>query len=387
MQQRRLIATAIAAAVAATTLVACGDASQNGAGQQGQQQAMEVGVVTLQPSSVELATELPGRTAAYRVAEVRPQVSGILLERNFEEGAHVEAGQSLYQIDPGPYKAELESAKAEVERAQAMLKTADLRYSRFQNLIKDNAISQQEYDEAQANYLEAKAAVSVAEANLTRARINMQYTQVKAPISGQIGRSNFTEGALVTASQTAPLAVIQQLDPIYVDISQSSREFLKLKQEIEEGHIEGTKNGNAVVQLMVDNIGYHHAGELLFSEVSVDEDTGAISLRAKFPNPEHDLLPGMFVRAKVTEGTVNGAIVAPQEGVSRDVRGRPIAFVVNDKGQVERRELTISRALGNKWLVEDGLNAGDKLIVAGLQKIRPGMPVKPVDANANQQAQ
>ena len=292
MKKRFQIAPLFAAGILATTvLTGCGDAPQQGQ----QQQAPQVDVITVKPEALELSTELPGRTAAFRVAEVRPQVSGVLLERTFEEGTFVEKGQQLYQIDPATYEAELASAEAEVQRAKAVLRSSELRYNRFKELIEENAVSQDEFDSAEATYFQNKAAVALAEAQLKNARINREYTKVNAPINGIIGRSNFTEGALVTASQQEPLVTINQLDPIYVDISQSSKQFMQLQADIQSGRIEANESGNAPVRLKLNGLDFDQQGELLFSEVSVEEDTGAILLRAVFPNPDKTLYPGMFV--------------------------------------------------------------------------------------------
>ncbi|WP_272977857.1 efflux RND transporter periplasmic adaptor subunit [Idiomarina baltica] len=368
------IAAVLAVALTSATLYGCSD-EQQAAAQGGQQQAVPVEALTIKTQSVEIQNELPGRTSAYRVAEVRPQVSGVLLERKFVEGTKVEKGQQLYQIDPAIYQAEVASAQADFESAKAALKVSELRQKRLKELLADKAVSQDEFDSAEATYLQNKAALALAEAQLKRAKINLEYTKVKAPITGIVGRSNVTEGALVTASQSTPLVTINQLDPIYVDINQSSREFLELKAEIESGRIEANKNGNAPVSLSLNGLDYQTQGELLFSEVSVDQDTGAILLRAEFPNPENKLYPGMFVRAKVSEGTLNNAILVPQEAVTRDVRGRPYVMLINDENKVEQRMVTTARAIDNEWLISDGLNAGDRIVTAGLQKIRPGAQV------------
>jgi membrane fusion protein (multidrug efflux system) len=368
------IAAVLAVALTSATLYGCSD-EQQAAAQGGQQQAVPVEALTIKTQSVEIQNELPGRTSAYRVAEVRPQVSGVLLERKFVEGTKVEKGQQLYQIDPAIYQAEVASAQAGFESAKAALKVSELRQKRLKELLADKAVSQDEFDSAEATYLQNKAALALAEAQLKRAKINLEYTKVKAPITGIVGRSNVTEGALVTASQSTPLVTINQLDPIYVDINQSSREFLELKAEIESGRIEANKNGNAPVSLSLNGLDYQTQGELLFSEVSVDQDTGAILLRAEFPNPENNLYPGMFVRAKVSEGTLNNAILVPQEAVTRDVRGRPYVMLINDENKVEQRMVTTARAIDNEWLISDGLNAGDRIVTAGLQKIRPGAQV------------
>jgi membrane fusion protein (multidrug efflux system) len=363
-------------------LTACSDQQQQ---QQGQQQAAQVDVITVTPESISLSTDLPGRTAAYRVAQVRPQVSGVLLKRTFEEGTFVEKGQQLYQIDPAVYEAELASAKAEVESAKAVLRRSELRYKRFQELLEENAVSQDEFDSAEATFYQNKAAVSVAEAQLKNARINLEYTKVNAPINGVIGRSNFTEGALLTASQTEPLVTINQLDPIYVDINQSSKQFMELQADIKSGRIQANEKGNAPVRLKLNGLDYDQKGELLFSEVSVDEDTGAILLRAEFPNPDKTLYPGMFVRAEVSEGTINSAIKVPQTAVTRDPRGRPYVMLVNDDKKVEQRMITTERAVGSSWLVSEGLKEGDTVITSGLQKIRPGASVTIDSSNSEQQ--
>ncbi|MCP1339496.1 efflux RND transporter periplasmic adaptor subunit [Idiomarina sp. M1R2S28] len=363
-------------------LTACSDQQQQ---QQGQQQAAQVEVITVTPESISLSTDLPGRTAAYRVAQVRPQVSGVLLKRTFEEGTFVEKGQQLYQIDPAVYEAELASAEAEVESAKAVLRSSELRYKRFQELLEENAVSQDEFDSAEATFYQNKAAVSVAEAQLKNARINLEYTKVNAPINGVIGRSNFTEGALLTASQTEPLVTINQLDPIYVDINQSSKQFMKLQADIKSGRIQANEKGNATVRLKLNGLDYDQKGELLFSEVSVDEDTGAILLRAEFPNPDKTLYPGMFVRAEVSEGTISSAIKVPQMAVTRDPRGRPYVMLVNDDKKVEQRMITTERAIGSSWLVSEGLKEGDTVVTSGLQKIRPGASVTIDSSNSEQQ--
>ncbi|MCK7458683.1 efflux RND transporter periplasmic adaptor subunit [Idiomarina aminovorans] len=366
----------------AGALTACSDPAQQ---QQGQQQAAQVEVITVTPESISLSADLPGRTAAYRVAQVRPQVSGVLLKRTFEEGTFVEKGQQLYQIDPAVYEAELASAEAEVESAKAILHSSRLRYERFQELLEENAVSQDEFDSAEATFYQNKAAVSLAEAKLKNARINLEYTKVNAPINGIIGRSNFTEGALLTASQAESLVSINQLDPIYVDINQSSKQFMKLQADIKSGRIQANEKGNAPVRLKLNGLNYDQKGELLFSEVSVDQDTGAILLRAEFPNPDKTLYPGMFVRAEVSEGTIRDAIQIPQKAVTRDPRGRPYVMLVTDDNKVEQRMITTDRALGSNWLVADGLEKGNTIVTSGLQKIRPGDSVTIDSSNSAQQ--
>jgi len=327
-----------------------------------------VGVVVIKAQPVQLTADLPGRTDSFAVSEVRPQVSGILLKRLFTEGAIVKAGQPLYQIDPAPYQAAYDNAAA----AYATAKAKAVRYGA---LRASNAIALQDYDDAVAAYKQA-------EANLHTAAINLGYTRIVAPIGGRIGRSSVTEGALVTADQTTSLATIQTLDPIYVDITQSTVELLNLKLAMQGGRL--TRNGPASARatLTLDNgIAYPTAGTLQFSEVTVDPTTGAVTLRALFPNPDGILLPGMFVRAAIIEGVDQKAILAPQQGISRNEKGDPTALVVDAKGFARLRLLKVSRAIGDQWLVTAGLNPGDRLIVEGLQKVQPDMPVHTAPAS------
>lgn len=376
MQQRLRKPLFVSVLASSLLLAACGDAQQQNA-QAGQQQQMTVGVVTVETRHVDLTTTLPGRASAFRVAEVRPQVNGILQARLFEEGSMVEAGQQLYQIDAAMYEAQLASAEAEIARANAAVKSAKSRFERSNNLLQDKAISQQDFDEAEAAYLQAEAQVKIAEANLTRAKLNVEYTRVEAPIAGRIGRSQLTEGALLSVGQAQPLTTITQLDPIYVDIAQSTSDYLKLQAAIADGRIVTNSENRAEVTVRVGEAGnYTTTGELLFNEVTVDPQTSAITLRAKLANPNHAILPGMYVRAEVGTGALKNALLVPQTGVSRDPRGRAIAMVVNNEGKVEQRYLTVENTIGSDWLVTDGLTAGDKVIVEGLQKIQPGMPVQ-----------
>lgn len=339
----------------------------------------EVGIVTLQARETALTTELPGRTASYRVAEVRPQVGGIIKERLFKEGALIRSGQVLYQIDPSVYQATHDSAQAALNRSRATFERARLKAKRYADLLKAKAVSQEDFDDAEAALKEAAASVAVDEAQLARARIDLEYTRVTAPIGGRIGRSVVTQGALVTANQELALATIQQLDPIYVDLTQSSAQLLRLRRALEDGRLKRPNGDQPRVTLVLeDGSDYPLTGRLEFSEVSVDPGTGAVTLRATFPNPDHVLLPGMFVRARVEEGTRPEAILAPQRGVQRDRRGRPYALVLNAEGVVEQRMLATDRTLGSDWLVDDGLAPGDRLIVDGLQKVRPGDKAQPV---------
>jgi len=368
----------------AITLSLLGLAALPGCGKKAATQAPaapppEVAVVTLAPRRIELSTELPGRTTAYRVAEVRPQVSGIILKRLFTEGGEVKAGEQLYQIDPAPYQASFDSAKAAVARSEAALNVAKLLAERRQRLAAANAISRQELDDANASHDQAKADLASAKAALEAARINLAYTEVLSPISGRIGRSSVTEGALVTSNQTVPLATVHQLDPIYVDVTQSSLELLRLRRDVATGKLKQANNDEAAVTLVLeDGTEYPEAGKLQFSEVAVDPGTGSVTLRAVFPNPRRELLPGMFVRATVKEGTKEEAILVPQRGVTRNQKGEPTALVVGEANKVELRVLKAERAIGDSWLVTDGVKAGDRVIVEGLQKIRPGMEARVV---------
>ena len=344
--------------------------------QQGAQQMPEVGIVTLKSAPLQITTELPGRTSAYRVAEVRPQVSGIILKRNFTEGSDIQAGVSLYQIDPATYQATYESAKGDLAKAQAAANMDQLTVKRYQKLLGTKYISQQDYDTAVATAQQSNAAVVAAKAAVETARINLAYTKVTSPISGRIGKSAVTEGALVQNGQTTALATVQQLDPIYVDVTQSSNDFLRLKQELANGKLQ-QENGKAKVELVTnDGLKYPQNGTLEFSDVTVDQTTGSITLRAIFPNPDHTLLPGMFVRARLEEGVNPDALLVPQQGVTRTPRGDASAMVVGEGDKVEVRQITATQAIGDKWLVTEGLKTGDRVIITGLQKIRPGVQVK-----------
>lgn len=367
----------------------------------------EVATVTLRAEKVVLTTELPGRTSAYLVAEIRPQVSGLLQKRMFEEGANIREGDLLYQIDPTPYQAAYDQARAALNAAEANVSTAEAnvvmaeanlpamrsRAERLKGLVTIRAAGQQDYDDAAAALRQAEAnldmrktavtasrsAVEVSRTAVESARINLSYTPIKAPISGRIGRSNITVGAMVTAYQPVPLAVIQQLDPIYVDVTQASVELLRLKREMENGNIKSSSGGRKVQLYLEDGSPYLASGALKFQDVTVDPTTGSVTLRMVFVNPKQVLLPGMFVRAVVEEGADEEALLVPQQGVSRDMKGNPIALVVNAAGRVEQRAIVLDRALGDKWLVTKGLAPGDRLIVEGIEKVRPGAPVRAVD--------
>lgn len=359
-------------------LTGCNDGNE----QKGQQSAPEVGVVTLKAEPLNITTELPGRTSAYRIAEVRPQVGGIILKRNFVEGSDIQAGSSLYQIDPATYQAAYDSARGDLAKAEAAANIARLTVNRYKTLVGTKYISQQEYDTAVADARQADAAVTAAKATVETARINLAYTKVTSPINGRIGKSSVTEGALVTSNQANALATVQQLDPIYVDVTQSSNDFLRLKEELANGTLE-QEGGKAKVELILENgQKYPQVGALEFSDVTVDESTGSITIRAVFPNPKGDLLPGMFVRARLDEGIKNNALLVPQQGVTRNPRGEATVMVVGADNKVENRTVTAAQAIGDKWLVTAGLKSGDKVIVTGLQKIRPGVQVKVEEASA-----
>jgi len=375
---------ALAAATGFLALVAC----SKGDGQAGfANRVPNVGVMVVHYQPTLLTTELPGRTSPYQEADVRPQVNGILIRRLFEEGGTVHAGQPLYQIDPAPYQASFDSSKAALANAQANLATTRAKAERYANLLKQNAIAPQDYDDALAAWKQAEANVLQSQANLESARINLGYTNITAPITGRIGRSLVTVGALVTADQTNVLATIDTLDPIYVDINQSSAELLALRKALTEGQLSGaTPETTRVTLLLEDGSKYPLEGTLKFSEASVDPNTGAVVLRAVFPNPRGLLLPGMYVRARIVEGVDPHAILAPQQAVSRDEKGEPTVLVVDKHGIARLRILQTSQAIGSSWLVTAGLAPGDKMIVDGLQNLQPGTPVHAVPASIPQSA-
>jgi len=334
----------------------------------------EVGVFKVAPEALHITTELPGRTAAFQVAEVRPQVSGLIQKRLFVEGADVKAGVALYQIDAASYQAAYNSAKAALAKAKANLMTSGPKVARYKDLVAIEGVSRQDYDDAVAANEQAKADVESAAAALEQASINLRYTHVDAPISGRISRSAVTPGALVTANQSAALTTVQQLDPIYVDVTQSSEDMLRLKRELESGGLKQAGGQARVTLLLSDGSKYAESGKLQFSDVTVDTGTGNVTLRALFPNPKHDLLPGMFVRAVVESGVNEQAIAVPQQGVTRNAKGEATALVLNKEGKVEQRTLVTGGTMGDRWLVKSGLNAGDLLIVEGVQKVKPGAP-------------
>jgi len=343
--------------------------------------AVPVTVVTLTAQAVTLTRELPGRTSAFMVAEVRPQVSGIVKQRLFTEGGMVTAGEPLYQLDDATYQADYASARAEVARAQAALDTARSRARRSAELVASNLVSQQENDNAVDALRQAEADFAAAEAALHKQAVILRYTRVNAPISGRIGKSSVTQGALVTANQEAPLAKVQQLDPMYVDVTQSSAELLELRRQLAASKVEDARD-QPVTILLEDGTRYGHDGRLAFSEVTVDPTTGSYGIRVVVPNPENLLLPGMYVRAVIGSAVREGALLAPQQAIVRNSKGEPTAMVVGKDDRIEVRAVKVSHAIGDKWLVEDGLAAGERVVVEGFQKIRPGVTVQAVEAGA-----
>ncbi len=341
----------------------------------------DVAVVTVTTAPVEVTTELPGRTSPFETSDVRPQVNGIIVARPFTEGSVVRAGQMLFQIDPAPYRAALDQAKAQLASARATVLTAQAKADRYADLVKINAVSRQDYDDARAAALQAVAAVQQQQAAVEAAAINLAYTRITAPIGGRIGRALLTRGALATAGQAGALTTIQRLDPIYVDLTQSAAEVLALRQAVASGRLSGGGAAGLAVRLKLDDGStYPREGRLQFTDVTVDQATGTVTLRAVFPNPDGLLLPGLFVRAVVVEGVDKAGVLVPQTAVARDEKGRPTVLVANAQGRAEARLLTTAGTVGDQWRVTSGLAAGDRLIVEGLQSARPGAPVHIVSA-------
>jgi len=365
------------AAVLVGGLIVAGCGQQKGASGPPQSGPAEVAVITVQQEKVSTTAELSGRTSAYLIAEIRPQVSGLIQKRLFVEGSDVKAGQVLYQIDPAPFQAALDNAKAALSRSEATLTANRSRADRFRELLTDKAVSQQESDDATAALKQSEADIQYWKATVETARINLGYTRITAPISGRIGKSNVTEGALVTAHQPLALGTIQQLNPIYVDVPQSTTELVRLRRRIEDGRLDkGEKNQNKVRIILEDGTPYSQEGTFQFRDVTVDPTTGSVMLRVIAPNPKGLLLPGMFVRAVVQEGVNTQAILIPQQAVTRDPKGNPFVLIVDAKEKVEQRMLSLDRAMGDKWLVSSGLTPGDRVIVEGVQKAKPGASVK-----------
>lgn len=385
MQRSRVVLFAVSALASAVILSGCDQSPQ--ASQQAKQ-AAPVGVVTIKSQPLTLTKELPGRVAASQVAEIRPQINGIIQSRLFTQGAEVKKGQALYQIDSSTFEAQVATSKAAITKAKASIANAKAKSERYSELLKIKAVSQQDYDEADASFKGAEADLLTAQAQLKTAQINLDYSKVESPITGKIGKSNITVGALVSANQATALATVTQLDPIYVDLTQSSSELTRLKKAIANGELNREmKEHSKVVLKMEDGSVYPHKGTLQFSEVTVDPSTGSVTLRAEFPNPEKLLLPGMYVRAVIVEGVKANAILAPQRGIGRNTKGEPTAMVVSKDNKVEPRVLKTDRTIGSNWLITEGLNDGDKLIVEGLQKIAPGAPVNAVPAESSANAQ
>jgi len=348
----------------------------------------EVATVTVQTQQIVLTTELPGRTSAYRIAEIRPQVNGLIQKRLFTEGFDVHAGQVLYEIDPAHFQAALDNAKAALGKAEANLPSIRLRVERYKELLPDKAVSQQEFDDAAAAEKQNQAEIEFWKAMVETARINLGYTRVTAPISGRIGKSAVTEGAIVTAYQPMALATIQQLDPIYVDVPQSTTELLRLKRRLEDGRLNPNGTDQKKANLILEaGRAYPLEGTLQFRDITVDPTTGSVTLRLVFPNPKGLLLPGMFVRVVVKEGVSEQAILVPQQAVSRDPKGNPVALIVDTGGKVQQRLLRLDRAIGDQWFVTSGLAEGDHVIVEGLQKVRAGASVEEVPFGASTPAQ
>ena len=349
-----------------------------GAPQQPPQQPPKVGVVTLTEQSVELTTDLPGRVAASEISEVRPQIGGVIRRRLFTEGSLVKAGQVLYEIEDAPYRAALGKAQGDLARARAGIESTRLQADRYRDLVKINAVSRQDYDNALAAAQQAAADVAAQQSAVESARVNLGFTRIRAPISGRIGRSFYTRGALVQTGQDSPLATIMRTDTVYVDVTQSAAQILDLRDALASGGLSRENRDSGRVRLILPNgKTYPIEGRLQFAEISADPDTGSVTLRASFPNPDGLLLPGMFVRARLIEGVRQKAILAPQQGISRDPRGRATALVVNAGNKVELRQVKAERTVGDKWIIIDGLKAGDRLIVEGLVRLQPGTMVTP----------
>ena len=373
MSYPRALTRAVLCMLLSLMLLAC---EEGGKGTPGSSGPREVVIIKLEPRREVYTTALAGRIASFQVAEVRPQVGGILQQRLFTEGADVKAGQALYQIDPATYEAALDSAQAALMKAEANVTPARLKAERFRELLAIKAVSKQEYDDAQAAFKQAEADVAVNRAAVKTARINLEYTKVRSPISGRIGKSAFTPGALVTANQAQALTSVRQLDPVYVDITQSSQDLLRLRAQFTNGELRSAAE-EAPVRLKLENGAmYPHEGRLQFTDVSVDESTGMVSLRALFPNPEHILLPGMYVRAVIAEGVDENALLVPQRALRRDPKGQASVLLVDGGGKAEVRLVDVGRTVGDSWQVLSGLKPGDRVIVEGGQNVRPGMSVK-----------
>lgn len=368
---------AVAVALMALTLAACGEKAPQG----GAMPPPEVGVVTVTPTSVPIVNELPGRLEGVRTAEVRARVEGIVLSRNYREGGEVKAGQVMFRIDPAPYQAQLASAKASLARAEANAVAARQKAERYKPLVAVNAVSKQEYDEAVAAAGQASAEIASAKAAVTTAQINLGYTTVTAPISGRAGRALVTEGALVGNGEATRLALVEQVDPIWVTFTQPATEVMKLRRAIESGQVQGVNGGATVRLFLEDGTQYDQTGKLLFSDMTVDPSTGAITLRAQFPNPRRELLSGTYVRVRVEQGVDQNAMTVPQRALIRNAQGASV-LVVGADGNVAAVPVKTSRAVGDRWVISEGLKGGEKVIVEGLQKVKPGAPARAVPFQA-----
>lgn len=367
----------MAAAASLLALVAaCSDADSSKQSAAPTMPLSAVSVVEVVPEAIPILNELPGRIAPTRIAEVRPRVSGIVLERVFEQGSLVKEGDLLYRIDPELFRVQVESAQATLQRAQAIQLQARQAADRQKQLKERNVSSGQQVDDAIAALAQADAEVAIAKAGLDQAQLNLDYAEIDAPISGRIGRAMITEGALVSANSAESLATIQQIDPVYADFTQSASALLKLRKAMENGALTGSESGEAKVKLLMDDGNeYGHDGRLLFLEAVVDATTGQVTLRGEFPNPDGDLLPGMYVRVLIEQGIEQNAIAVPQQAIQRSAGGDANVYVVNEQNVVELKPVKVGRAVGDRWVVNSGLNAGDKVVVEGFQKIRPGAPV------------
>jgi len=362
-------------------LAGCNDEQQQGGGFAFP--PPQVAVVTVKAEDVPITNDLPGRIAATRVAEVRPRVSGIVVERVFEQGSQVKEGDVLYRIDPAPFQVQVDSAEATLRRAKAVQTQARVDSERQEQLKKSNVASAQAYDDAIAKLAQADADVAIAQAGLETAKLNLQYADVKAPISGRIGRALITEGALVSAGGTENLATIQQLDPVYADFTQSATDLMRLRKALQDGALMADNNSAEVKLMLDDGSEYPHPGKLLFSEAAVDETTGQVTLRGEFPNPDGDLLPGMYVRVLIEQGIEKGAVLVPQQAVQRDASGSALVYVVSADNKAGARSVRVGRASGTRWVITDGLKDGEKIIVEGFQKVQPGGEVVPSEWNPN----
>ena len=378
-----LFRSAAALALSALFLAACSGGKEQGGASGAGAPPPAVTVMTLKSETVPMVAELPGRTSPYLIAELRPQVTGIVTERAFNEGSEVKAGQVLYRIDPAPYQAAFDSARAALARAEANAQVARIKAERHSGLVKIEAVSKQANDDAQAGLKQAQAEVAAAKAALDKAKIDLDYTRLKSPIAGRIGRSAVTAGALVTANQAQALATVQQLDPIYVDLTQSSAEMLRLRSEIAAGRLQAGAKGEVPVKLILeDGSEYAAEGRLALSEVTVDEGTGSVTLRAQFSNADDLLLPGMYVRARLPQGTRSDAILVPHKALSRDPLGNALVMAVDAESKVVARPVQVAQSLGENWVVSSGVKAGERIIVEGLQKVRPGVTVQAEEAGA-----